>query len=89
VQPGPEDQLQLLDDVIEEVEEFNLTGCREIPATLRSAIRKGAARISVKAPRAVWIAQSSPRLHEGLLDWQGRLLDAFRSHRVAYTDRFD
>lgn len=82
-------QLALLEGVIEETEAANLSGRKEIPARLRTTVRRGAARIAVKAPRSVWTATSTARLHESLLDWQGRLLDAFRAHRLAFPDRFD
>ena len=82
-------QLALLEGVIEETEATNLSGRKKVPATLRSAVRRGAARIAVQAPRSVWTATSTARLHESLLDWQGRLLDAFRAHRLVYPDRFD
>ena len=82
-------QLERLAGVIDATEAANLSGRKEIPATLRSAVRGAAARIAVKAPRSVWTATSTARLHESLLDWQGRLLDAVRAHRLAYPDRFD
>lgn len=82
-------QLALLEGVIEETEAVNLSGRREIPPMLRSTVRRRAERIEVKAPRSVWTASSTARLHESLLDWQGRLLDTFRAHRLAYEDRFD
>lgn len=84
-----ERQLQDFEDLLEAVEAQNL-GTQSGPSErVLEAIAELERVTAVPAPAAVRSARTGARLHEGLLSWQGALLDALRPHRLGFGDRFD
>lgn len=82
-------QLSDFEDLLDSVESQNLQAQGRVPESVVAEILAVARTLSVPAPPAVLSARSGPRLHEALLSWQGKLLDALRPHRLTYGDRFD
>jgi len=82
-------QLREIEDLLDDVEVCNLRDQLAVPPSVFEEIARLAPRIAVPAPAAVWKARNAERLHQALLAWQGKLLDALRGHRLNYVDRFD
>jgi hypothetical protein len=78
-----------LETAVDAVEMHSLESTAGIPAQVRALVRQLSNRLSVSAPSTVMRARTLARLHEALLDWQGRLLDCTTPQRRAFGDRFD
>ena len=78
-----------LEAAVDAVERHNLDSTEGIPAQIRTLVGRLASRLSVSAPPSVMRARTLARLHDALLDWEGRLLDYTTPQRCAFGDRYD
>jgi hypothetical protein len=78
-----------LEAAVDAVERHSLESIEGIPAQVRALVGRLATRLSVSAPPSVMRARTLTRLHDALLDWQGRLLDYTTPQRCAFGDRYD
>ena len=78
-----------LEAAVDAVERHNLDSTEGIPAQVRALVGRLATRLSVSAPPSVMRARTLARLHDALLDWEGRLLDCTTPQRCAFGDRYD
>ena len=83
------EQIQRLDKVIETVELRNLHRDRRVPDAMWKELAELETVLPVPAPKALWEARNTARLHDALLDWEGELLDEVIPQRRQYDDRHD
>ena|SRR5438105_11542124 len=83
------EQVQRLDRVIETVELRNLHRDRLVPEAMWKELAELETVLPVPAPKALWEARNTARLHDALLDWEAELLDEVSPQRRQYDDTHD
>ena len=82
-------QLQRLEHLVEVVELRNLQRDRQVPETMWRELAELEVTLPVRAPKALWEARNTARLHDALLDWEAELLDQVAPQRHEYEDTRD
>ena len=82
-------QVQRLEKVVEAVELRNLHRDRQVPEAMWKELAELEHALPVPAPKSLWEARNTARLHDALLDWEAELLDRVAPQRRAYEDTHD
>ncbi|MBV9101553.1 MAG: hypothetical protein JOZ46_09445 [Candidatus Dormibacteraeota bacterium] len=82
-------QVQRLEQLLEDVETRNLQRDRQVPTEMWRELVELDGLLPVRAPKRLWEARNTARLHDAILDWEGDLLDQLTPHRRDYTDTRD
>jgi hypothetical protein len=81
--------VQRLERVVEAVELRNLHRDRQVPETMWRELAELDVTLPVRAPKELWQARNTARLHDALLDWEAELLDKVAPQRREYADTRD
>src|SRR5438445_12883785 len=82
-------QVHRLERVVEAVELRNLHRDRQVPEAMWRELAELDVTLPVRAPKSLWEARNTARLHDALLDWEAQLLDQFAPQRRQYDDTHD
>src|SRR3982074_1592566 len=64
-----------------DVEAGNLLRDRQVPAEMWKELVELDGLLPVRAPKRLWEARNTARLHDAILDWEGELLDEVAPQR--------
>lgn len=82
-------QVQRLERILEDVEARNLVRDRQVPPEMWRELSELDEMLPVHAPKRLWQARNTARLHDAILDWEGDLLDEVAPQRRSYDDTRD
>src|SRR5437879_3612517 len=82
-------QVHRLERVVEAVELRNLHRDRQVHEAMWRELAELDVTLPVRAPKSLWDARNTARLHDALLDWEAELLDEVAPQRGEYADTRD
>ena len=82
-------QVHRLERLLEDVETRNLIRDRQVPPEMWKELVELDGLLPVRAPKRLWEARNTARLHDAILDWEGELLDEVAPQRRSYDDTRD